>query len=65
MEQRAGSLFPYIRRTALCGCIGTFSPTQKNVAEEIIMNAISPAAKIGSLQLRTTNWTDLIFRWTY
>jgi len=29
----------------LRGCIGTFEPTQKNVAEEIITNAVSSATR--------------------
>lgn len=46
MDQRAG-VFVSIHKAdgSLRGCIGTFSPTQKNVAEEIIMNAISAATK--------------------
>jgi len=46
MEQRAGVFVSIHKKDgSLRGCIGTFSPTQKNVAEEIIMNAISAAAK--------------------
>ncbi|MEK7377103.1 MAG: AmmeMemoRadiSam system protein A [Candidatus Margulisiibacteriota bacterium] len=46
MEGRAG-VFVSIHNAdgSLRGCIGTFAPTQKNVAEEIIMNAISAATK--------------------
>ena len=33
------------KNTELRGCIGTFEPTRKNVAEEIIINAISSATR--------------------
>ncbi|MHB1485061.1 MAG: AmmeMemoRadiSam system protein A [Saccharofermentanales bacterium] len=38
---RAGVFVSLKKRGLLRGCIGTISPTQKNVAEEIIKNAIS------------------------
>jgi len=45
MKQRAGVFVSLHRHGALRGCIGTFSPTQNNVAKEIIMNAISAATR--------------------
>lgn len=41
MKQRAGVFVSLHRQGALRGCIGTFAPTQDNVAREVIMNAIS------------------------
>jgi AmmeMemoRadiSam system protein A len=41
MKQRAGVFVSLHRQGALRGCIGTFIPTQDNVAREVIMNAIS------------------------
>ncbi len=45
MRQRAGVFVSLHRHGALRGCIGTFAPTQDNVAKEIIMNAISAATR--------------------
>ena len=45
MKQRAGVFVSIKKSGALRGCIGTFEPTQENVAEEIINNAISSATK--------------------
>lgn len=41
MKQKAGVFVSLHSKGALRGCIGTFAPTQENVAREIIMNAIS------------------------
>jgi AmmeMemoRadiSam system protein A len=41
MKERAGVFVSLHRFGQLRGCIGTFTPTKKNVAEEIIANAIS------------------------
>jgi AmmeMemoRadiSam system protein A len=41
MKERAGVFVSLHRFGQLRGCIGTFVPTKKNVAEEIIANAIS------------------------
>lgn len=35
----------HLKDDSLRGCIGTFSPTQENIAEEIIQNAISAATQ--------------------
>jgi len=41
MKERAGVFVSLHKFGQLRGCIGTFEPTKKNVAEEIIANAIS------------------------
>jgi AmmeMemoRadiSam system protein A len=43
MEKKAGVFVSIHERGDLRGCIGTFEPQQRNVAEEIITNAISAA----------------------
>ena len=45
MEERAGVFVSLHKRGELRGCIGTFEPTRKNVAEEIVANAISSATQ--------------------
>jgi len=45
MQGRAGVFVSLHRRGELRGCIGTFSPTTKNVAEEIIHNAATAATQ--------------------
>jgi AmmeMemoRadiSam system protein A len=45
MEQRAGAFVSLHKHGALRGCIGTLEPTQSNVAEEVIQNAISAATR--------------------
>ena len=46
MDGRAGVFVSIHKKDgSLRGCIGTFSPTQKNIAEEIIMNAVSASTK--------------------
>lgn len=45
MEEKAGVFVSIHKQGQLRGCIGTFSPTQSNVAEEIIQNAISSATR--------------------
>ena len=45
MEERAGVFVSIKKHGQLRGCIGTFAPTQANVAEEIIANAISSAVR--------------------
>lgn len=44
MENRAGVFVSIKKNGKLRGCIGTIKPTQKNIAQEIISNAISAAA---------------------
>ena len=41
MRERAGVFVSLHKHAQLRGCIGTFEPREKNVAEEIIANAIS------------------------
>jgi len=43
MEEKAGVFVSIHKLDELRGCIGTFEPAEKNVAEEIITNAISSA----------------------
>ena len=45
MKEQAGVFVSIKKRGALRGCIGTFEPTRPNVAEEIVVNAISSATK--------------------
>ncbi len=45
MKERAGVFVSIHKLGGLRGCIGTFEPTQDNVAEEIIANAISSATR--------------------
>ena len=45
MEDRAGVFVSIHKLGALRGCIGTFEPHSKNVAEEIINNAVSSATR--------------------
>ena len=41
MKKAAGVFVSIKKKEALRGCIGTFAPTKKNIAEEIIANAIA------------------------
>jgi AmmeMemoRadiSam system protein A len=45
MKGKAGVFVSIKKHGSLRGCIGTFEPTQDNVAEEIINNAISSATR--------------------
>jgi AmmeMemoRadiSam system protein B/AmmeMemoRadiSam system protein A len=45
MKQQAGVFVSIHKKGALRGCIGTFEPTQENVAEEVITNAISASTR--------------------
>ena len=45
MKERAGVFVSIHKRGALRGCIGTFEPTQENIAQEIIANAVSSATR--------------------
>ena len=45
MQEKAGVFVSIHKLGVLRGCIGTFEPQQKNVAEEIITNAISSATR--------------------
>lgn len=44
-KKRAGTFVSLHKGKALRGCIGTYLPTQKNIAWEIIRNAISSATQ--------------------
>jgi AmmeMemoRadiSam system protein A len=43
MKERAGVFVSIKKRGELRGCIGTFAPCTKNIASEIIQNAVSAA----------------------
>jgi AmmeMemoRadiSam system protein A len=43
MEKRAGAFVSIHKHGMLRGCIGTIEPTQANMAQEVIQNAISAA----------------------
>ena len=45
MQEKAGVFVSIHKLGGLRGCIGTFEPNQKNVAEEIMSNAISSATR--------------------
>ena len=45
LNERAGTFVSLHKNGQLRGCIGTFLPTQDNVAEEIIQNAVSSCSK--------------------
>jgi AmmeMemoRadiSam system protein A len=45
MRERAGVFVSLHKHGQLRGCIGTFEPKEKNVAEEIIANAISSSTR--------------------
>ena len=45
MKEKAGVFVSIHKHGELRGCIGTFEPQQRNVAEEIIANAISSATR--------------------
>lgn len=45
LNKRAGVFVSLHKAGQLRGCIGTISPTQKNIAEEIIQNAVSACAQ--------------------
>jgi len=45
MEKRAGAFVSIHKHGMLRGCIGTIEPTQANVAQEVIQNAVSAATR--------------------
>jgi AmmeMemoRadiSam system protein A len=45
MKEKAGVFVSIHKKGGLRGCIGTFEPQEKNVAAEIITNAISSATR--------------------
>jgi hypothetical protein len=45
MRARAGVFVSIKKRGELRGCIGTFSPTRPNIADEVIANAVSSATQ--------------------
>lgn len=60
MKDRAGVFVSIKEHGELRGCIGTSEPTQANVAEEIVANAISSATKDPRFTpIRATDLDDL------
>lgn len=63
MAERAGVFVCLKSRELLRGCIGTFEPSQDNVAQEVIHNAISSASRdprfppVGSSELSLLEYT--------
>jgi len=45
LNQRSGTFVTIMKNGELRGCIGTYLPTRKNIAEEIIYNAIAAATE--------------------
>ncbi|MBA7559861.1 hypothetical protein ES708_01478 [subsurface metagenome] len=45
MKEKAGVFVTLHKHSELRGCIGTFEPTQDNVAQEVVANAISSATR--------------------
>jgi len=45
LNRKAGVFVTIFKNKKLRGCIGTYLPTRKNIAEEIIQNAISAATE--------------------
>ena len=45
MKEKAGVFVSIHKHGELRGCIGTFEPSRRNVAEEIIVNGISAATR--------------------
>jgi AmmeMemoRadiSam system protein A len=45
LTEKAGTFVTIEKEGKLRGCIGTFLPTRKNIAEEVIQNAISAATE--------------------
>lgn len=45
LEKKAGTFVTIKKEGKLRGCIGTFLPTQENIAKEVIRNAIASATK--------------------
>ena len=62
MKGRAGVFVSLKEHGELRGCIGTFEPTQPNIALEIIHNAISAATRDPRFpQVRSNELTELIY----
>ena len=57
MKEKAGVFVSIKKKGELRGCIGTFTPTKRNIAEEIIANAI--AASTGDPRFPPVDATEL------
>ncbi len=58
MAERAGVFVSLHKHGDLRGCIGTFEPARKNVAEEIVSNAISSATRDPRFRAVSANELD-------
>ncbi|MCL2140506.1 MAG: AmmeMemoRadiSam system protein B [Dehalococcoidia bacterium] len=62
MQEKAGVFVSIYKNGELRGCIGTFEPSRGNVAEEIIMNAISAATRDPRFEaVKKEELQDLVF----
>jgi len=55
LHRKSGTFVTIMKNKELRGCIGTYLPTRKNIAEEIIQNAIAAATedyRFGPIQKR-------------
>jgi len=55
LQRKSGTFVTIMKNKELRGCIGTYLPTRKNIAEEIIQNAIAAATedyRFGPIQKR-------------
>jgi AmmeMemoRadiSam system protein A len=60
--KKAGCFVSLKKNGQLRGCIGTISPTQENIAEEIIANAISSASRDGRFEpVRVDELSSLVY----
>ena len=60
MKEKAGVFVCIKKYGELRGCIGTFEPTQENVAKEIVANAISTATRDPRFPPVSTNELKLL-----
>jgi AmmeMemoRadiSam system protein A len=61
MKGRAGTFVSIKKYGELRGCIGTFSPTQPNIAAEVIQNAISAATRDPRFPSVTPEELDVLY----
>ena len=62
LRQRAGAFVSIHKQGRLRGCIGTIAPTRRNLAEEIIRNAVSAAAhdpRFDPIQPEECRWLEI------
>ena len=62
LRRRAGAFVSIHKQGRLRGCIGTIAPTRRNLAEEIIRNAVSAAAhdpRFDPIQPEECRWLEI------